>query len=71
MNFGDKLNALLAHWAKHNDDHAANYRKWAEDARAHGLTEAAERLAEAADETDRITALFEAARGSIKAGAGA
>jgi hypothetical protein len=32
----DKLRALLPHWIEHNAEHAAEFRSWAEKARAAG-----------------------------------
>jgi hypothetical protein len=34
MPFDEKLLKLLNHWIKHNEDHALNYRNWAEKAKA-------------------------------------
>jgi len=33
---------MLNHWIKHNEDHALNYRNWAEKAKTNGQEEAAE-----------------------------
>jgi len=61
--FKDKMDKLLTHWIQHNDDHASNYREWADRAGEEKLTAIAERLKEAARQTDRITQTFkEAAR---------
>lgn len=60
-----KLAHLLEHWQSHNNDHAGNYREWADKARRDGKTEAAGMLQEAADLTDRITELFAKAKGSM------
>jgi hypothetical protein len=35
----DKLRALLPHWIEHNAEHAAEFRNWAEKARATGWEE--------------------------------
>ncbi len=37
LTFDEKLIKLLEHWLKHNDDHAGNYRDWAEKARQNQL----------------------------------
>jgi hypothetical protein len=44
----DKLRALLPHWIEHNAEHAAEFRNWAEKARATGQEEVAEEIALAA-----------------------
>ncbi len=40
----DKLRALLPHWIEHNAEHGAEFRNWADRARAAGLNEVAEEL---------------------------
>ena len=49
MPFDEKLLKLLNHWIKHNEDHALNYRNWAEKAKANDQKKAAALLAEAAE----------------------
>ncbi len=44
----DKLRILLPHWIAHNRDHGAEFRKWADAARADGAERLASRLDEAA-----------------------
>jgi hypothetical protein len=61
MPFDDKLIKLLNHWIKHNEDHALNYRNWAEKAKANDKGHAAELLEEAADMSLTINEKFEAA----------
>ena len=41
MTFEEKVNKLLEHWIKHNDDHAATYREWADRAQKEGMDEIA------------------------------
>ena len=48
MPFDEKLLKMLNHWIKHNEDHASNYRNWAEKAKANGRKEAEALLDEAA-----------------------
>lgn len=60
LSFEDKMVKLLAHWIQHNNDHADNYRDWANQATEKGLTHIAEKLEEAARLTDRITETFTA-----------
>ena len=49
MPFDEKLLKLLNHWIKHNEDHALNYRNWAEKAKSNGREEAGALLEEAAE----------------------
>jgi hypothetical protein len=46
----DKLRVLLPHWIEHNAEHAAEFRKWAEKARAAGQEEVADEIDTAAKE---------------------
>jgi hypothetical protein len=62
----DKLNHLLGHWREHNDEHAANYRSWAEKAAAAGHESAADLLRQSADATDRISDLFAQAKEALE-----
>ena len=48
MPFDEKLFKLLNHWIKHNEEHALNYRNWAEKAKANGREDAGALLEEAA-----------------------
>ena len=38
----EKLRALLPHWMEHNDEHAAEYERWAAKARLAGHDQVAE-----------------------------
>jgi len=44
-----KLNVLLPHWMEHNREHAAEYDKWAFQAKAEGFIEVSHALKEASD----------------------
>ena len=61
MPFDEKLMKLLSHWIKHNEDHALNYRNWAEKAKTNGRGQTAELLEEAAEMSLTINEKFEAA----------
>jgi hypothetical protein len=61
MSFDHKLAKLLDHWIRHNEDHAVNYRNWAEKAKTNGKDEAAGLLEAAAEMSLAINAKFEAA----------
>lgn len=62
MGFGERLGKILDHWIKHNRDHAATYRDWAERARKAGLDEAAGLLEEAAELNLQMNETFEKAK---------
>ena len=61
LSFDEKMAKMLDHWIKHNQDHALNYRNWAEKAKANGKDDAGVLLGEAADMSLAINAKFEAA----------
>ena len=44
-----KLNVLLTHWMEHNREHAAEYDKWALQAKAEGFNEVFNALKEASE----------------------
>jgi len=67
LSFDEKIEKILGHWIKHNEDHASNYRNWAEKAKANGIDKAGKLLEEAADMSLAINEKFEAALGLIKA----
>lgn len=62
----DKLAHLLSHWREHNNDHASNYRNWADKANGSGKLEAAVFLRQAADMTDHISEIFAKAEEALK-----
>jgi len=64
--FNEKLERIIRHWIKHNEDHASNYRNWAENAKANGNEKAAKFLAEAAEASLAINEKFEAALAGLK-----
>jgi hypothetical protein len=57
----DKLRALLPHWIEHNAEHAAEFRCWAEKARATGQEEVAEEIELAAKELGWVNEALSAA----------
>jgi hypothetical protein len=57
----DKLRVLLPHWIEHNAEHAAEFRNWAERARAAGQEEAAEEIDTAAKELGWVNEALSAA----------
>ncbi len=57
----NKLRLLLPHWIEHNAEHAAEFRLWAEKARAAGQEEVADEIALAAKELGWVNEALAAA----------
>ena len=66
LSFDEKIEKMLSHWIKHNEDHASNYRNWAEKAKANGMDKAGILLEEAAEMSLATNEKFEAALVLIK-----
>ena len=66
LSFDEKIEKMLSHWIKHNEDHASNYRNWAEKAKANGMDKAGILLEDGADMSVAINEKFEAALTLIK-----
>lgn len=62
-----RLRILLPHWIEHNEEHAENFREWAERARELGLERVAEQIEMAVDRmaasNQALTAALEALEG--------
>jgi hypothetical protein len=56
-----KLRVLLPHWIEHNDEHAAEFRNWAEKARVAGQEEVAEEIDLAAKQMGWVNEALRAA----------
>ncbi len=56
-----KLRVLLPHWIEHNAEHAAEFREWAERARAAGQEASAADITLAADEMEWVNEQLAAA----------
>ena len=56
-----KLRVLLPHWIEHNAEHAAEFREWAERARAAGQEGPASDIALAAEEMEWVNEQLAAA----------
>jgi hypothetical protein len=56
-----KLRVLLPHWIEHNAEHAAEFREWAERARAAGQEGPATDIALAAEEMEWVNEQLAAA----------
>ncbi len=54
MNDVDKLRVLLPHWIEHNEEHAAEFVRWAETAQDAGRSEAAELIGLAAQNMAQV-----------------
>ncbi|MDD5288648.1 MAG: hypothetical protein PHY28_06005 [Dehalococcoidales bacterium] len=54
----DNLKALLKYWIAHNEDHSAEFKEWAEKAKAMGEDEIARNIQQAVEQMDKATALF-------------
>ena len=67
LSFNEKIEKILGHWIKHNEDHASNYRNWAEKAKANDMEKAGILLEEAAAMSVEMNAKFEAALELAKA----
>jgi hypothetical protein len=61
----DKLRVLLPHWIEHNAEHAAEFRTWAEKARAAGQEEVAEEIDTAAKELGWVNDALNAALNAL------
>ena len=66
MPFEEKLARLLAHWIKHNDDHAGSYRDWAGKARNGNQGDVADVLDQVAEMTEEITTKFKEAQSILE-----
>ena len=64
--FNEKLLKLLEHWIKHNEDHAINYRNWAEKAKSNNLAEAGALMVEAAVLSQAVNEKFQKALKFVK-----
>ncbi len=64
--FDEKMFKILQHWIKHNEDHALNYRNWAQKAKANGKQQACKLLEEAAALSLAVNEKFEAALACLK-----
>lgn len=61
MSFEEKTRKILAHWQKHNSDHAKTYGDWAGKAREHGMDEVAGLIGEVEEMTLAINVKLDAA----------
>lgn len=66
MTFEEKINKLVEHWIKHNDDHAATYREWADRAQKEGMNDVADIMLAAAEKNVLINDEFKQALALLK-----
>jgi hypothetical protein len=66
LTFKEKMIKLLDHWMKHNQDHAATYKDWAEKAKTNDLPEISLLLEEVHDMTLKINDKFKEAANIIR-----
>lgn len=63
----EKLRVLIRHWISHNEEHAQEYRKWADRLEAEGLAEIAEPIRQAADLVVTSNSQFLSAQNKLNA----
>jgi len=61
MSVPEKLKKMVQHWLRHNADHAATYRQWAERARRAGMADVAEILDSVAEDSQAVNGDLERA----------
>ena len=61
----EKLQVLLPHWIEHNENHEAEFRKWAEQVRAEGQGSLAEVLDKAVASMSATDAILKKALAEI------
>ena len=66
MTFEEKIEKLLDHWIRHNDDHAATYQGWADQAKQNHLGEVAAIIEEAAQMNLAVNEKFEKAKALLQ-----
>ncbi len=62
MTFAEKLEKLLDHWIKHNEDHATSYDGWADQAKLNHQDAVAAIIEEAAEMNRTMNEKFEKAK---------
>ncbi len=61
MDFKEKAQIRLQHWLSHNEDHARDYRRFADELEAAGLAASGQAVREMADCTEKGNACLRAA----------
>ena len=65
LTFAEKAQKLIAHWMKHNDDHTAEYRRWAAMFHQNAMDAAADALEAAAEQNEQISTTLRLAKEEI------
>jgi len=50
----ERIEKIISHWIKHNDDHIQNYKEWSEKAKQENLSEVSALLNEVAEMSGTI-----------------
>ena len=66
MSVDEKIIKLIAHWIKHNEDHAKTYIDWAKKAKGNNMVQIGSALENAAALTMSINEKFEEALKSLQ-----
>ncbi len=66
MTFEEKIEKLLDHWIKHNDDHATTYQGWADQAKQNHLDEVAAIIEQAAEMNLAVNEKFKKAKALLQ-----
>ena len=67
LSFEQKLNTILNHWIKHNEDHIKGYNEWSAKAKDRGLEKICPFMDEAVKMTEDINSKFREALEAAKA----
>ena len=59
MTFPEKMEKLLNHWIKHNREHVATYRNWADKASKEGMEEIGRMIGDAAAATEKVDVILQ------------
>jgi len=54
QSMSERIEKIISHWIKHNDDHIQNYKDWSEKASQESLAEVSDLLNEIADMSQAI-----------------
>ena len=65
MELTEKAKIRLTHWLRHNEEHVREYRDFAYELKASGMTESARHLREMAEIVDRSNESLARALGSL------
>jgi len=50
----ERIEKIIAHWIKHNDDHIQNYQDWSQKARSENMSDVSDILDEVAEMSQTI-----------------